>query len=129
MAKRIAKGNTKSATSLRRLPGEPGFRKKPSSEQIIEAIGEAISSIPRGRVASYGAVAAGAGYPKHIRMVPRVLNLHGDGLPWHRVTGAGGAIKIPNEAAREQRLRLEAEGVRFKNGKVDLERFGFEFGD
>lgn len=111
------------------MPGEVRFKKKADSGEIIEAIREAIASIPRGRVASYGQVAAAAGYPKHIRMVPRVLNLHGDGLPWHRVTGACGVIKTPDESAREQRLRLEAEGVRFVRGKVDLERHGFDFGE
>jgi methylated-DNA-protein-cysteine methyltransferase related protein len=93
----------------------------------VDAIREAIQSIPRGKVASYGQVAAAAGYPKHVRMVPRVLNLHGDGLPWHRVTGAGGVIKIPDESAHEQRLRLEAEGVRFRGKNVDLDSHAHTF--
>jgi methylated-DNA-protein-cysteine methyltransferase-like protein len=109
-----------------RTKGPNRFRKD-RTEDIIEAIREAIRSIPRGRVASYGQVAAAAGYPRHIRMVPRVLGLHGDGLPWHRVLGAGGAIKITDQAARDQRLRLRAEGVRFKEEKVDLAAHQHEF--
>jgi len=106
-----------------RLPAPTGFKKNRTlsrTDDVVEAIRGAIQSIPRGRVASYGQVAAAAGYPRHVRMVPRVLNLHGDGLPWHRVTGAGGAIKLAADDAREQRLRLQAEGIRFRGAKVDL---------
>ena len=60
-------------------------------------------------------------------MVPRVLNLHGDGLPWHRVTGAGGVIKLADEGAREQRLRLRAEGVSFNGDRTDLAAHGHSF--
>ena len=112
-------------TGMGRAKADAGFKNR--TEDVIDAIREAIQSIPRGRVASYGQVAAAAGYPKHVRMVPRVLNLHGDGLPWHRVTGAGGAIKIPDEAAREQRLRLQAEGVTFRGDRVDLAAHGHTF--
>jgi methylated-DNA-protein-cysteine methyltransferase related protein len=118
----------------RRLPKPLGFnksaeagRKRRATETIIEAIRETIHSIPRGRVASYGQVAAAAGYPKHIRMVPRVLGLPGGGLPWHRVLGSGGVIKVPGEHAAEQRLRLQAEGVRFKAGKADLAAHQHDF--
>ena len=97
------------------------------TEAIVQAITEVIGSIPRGKVASYGRVAAAAGYPRHIRMVPRVLNLHGDGLPWHRVLGAGGAIRLPADEAREQRLRLKAEGVGFRGMNVDLAAHEYQF--
>ena len=104
---------------LRRAPGAERFKNN-RTDDVIEAIREAIQSIPRGKVSSYGQVAAAAGYPRHVRMVPRVLNLHGDGLPWHRVLGADGLIKLPAESEREQKLRLQAEGVRFRAGKVDM---------
>ena len=41
-------------------------------------------------------------------------------LPWQRVLGAGGHIKLTGDSAIEQRLRLEAEGVRFRGRSVDL---------
>jgi len=44
----------------------------------------------------------------------------GFGLPWQRVLGAGGQIKLTGDHAIEQRLRLEAEGVRFRGRKVDM---------
>jgi len=72
-----------------------------------------IRKIPRGKVASYGSVARAAGYPGAARQVVGVLR-RSFGLPWHRVLGAGGAIKLRGDSAIEQRLRLEAEGVIFR---------------
>ena len=42
-------------------------------------------------------------------------------LPWQRIVGAGGEIKLRGEAAAEQRLRLTMEGVRFRGKRVDME--------
>jgi methylated-DNA-protein-cysteine methyltransferase-like protein len=77
-----------------------------------------ISSIPRGRVAAYSAVAAAAGYPFYHRAVARLLRTTGERVPWQRVTGVGGEIKLRGEAAFEQRFRLEREGVRFTGKRV-----------
>jgi methylated-DNA-protein-cysteine methyltransferase-like protein len=82
-------------------------------------IERAIRAIPRGKVSTYGGVAKMAGYAGAARMVARVLR-RGFGLPWQRVLGAGGVIKLTGDSAIEQRLRLEAEGVRFRGRKVDL---------
>ncbi|MBL8226547.1 MAG: MGMT family protein [Chromatiales bacterium] len=90
-----------------------------------ERIRAVVSAIPPGAVATYGQVAALAGYPRHARHVGRVLaRAGGDGLPWHRVVGAGGRIALParSPAAREQVRRLRAEGVVVTAGRVDLAR-------
>jgi len=50
------------------------------------------------------------------------------GLPWQRVLGVGGQIKLQGENAMEQRFRLEAEGVRFRGKKVDMKVHEFKFG-
>lgn len=94
-------------------------RRKDASRE--EAILDVIRRIPRGRVAAYSAVAAAAGYPLHHRLVVQLLRQRGDRLPWHRVLGAGGEIRLRGEAALEQRLRLEAEGVRFRGSRVSPE--------
>ena len=78
-----------------------------------------IRAIPRGKVLTYGGVAKAAGLPGRARMVARVLR-RGFGLPWQRVLGAGGEIKLRGDSAAEQRLRLQAEGVRFRGRKVDM---------
>jgi methylated-DNA-protein-cysteine methyltransferase-like protein len=86
-----------------------------------EAFVETIRSIPRGKVASYGQVAAAAGYPRYHRAVARLLKKMIPGeLPWQRVLGAGGEIKLSGGAAAEQKLRLRMEGVTFRGKRVDL---------
>ncbi|HEY3442227.1 MAG TPA: MGMT family protein [Paludibaculum sp.] len=95
--------------------------KKPSrtTAGASEAILNVIRSIPKGKVASYSAIAAAAGFPRHHRFVVRLLNLHGRSLPWQRVVGAGGEIKLRMGSALDQRLRLEMEGVSFRGRKVN----------
>jgi methylated-DNA-protein-cysteine methyltransferase-like protein len=91
------------------------------SELRDGAFAETIRSIPRGKVASYGQVAAAAGYPGYHRAVARFLKttIPGD-VPWQRVLGAGGEIKLAGPAAAEQRLRLRMEGVTFLGRRIDL---------
>ena len=91
------------------------------SEQRDRAIRQAVRQIPRGNVATYGQVAAAAGYPLYHRQVVQVLRKAGDSLPWHRVVGAGGRIRLQREAGDEQRLRLQMEGVGFRGQRVMME--------
>lgn len=78
-----------------------------------------IRAIPRGKILTYGGVARAAGFPGAARQVAAVLR-RGFGLPWQRVLGSGGLIKLTGDSAVEQRLRLEAEGVRFRGRRVDM---------
>lgn len=87
---------------------------------------QAIRKIPPGKVSTYGAIAKAAGFPGAARQVVRALH-SSVGLPWHRVLGAGGEIKLRGDHAIEQRLRLEAEGVRFRGRKVDMAHHEFLF--
>lgn len=86
----------------------------------------AIRQIPKGKVSTYGAVARAAGLPGAARQVTKVLH-RSFGLPWQRVLGAGGEIKLRGDSAIEQRLRLEAEGVRFRGRKVDMKQCDYKF--
>jgi methylated-DNA-protein-cysteine methyltransferase-like protein len=86
----------------------------------------AIRKIPRGQVSSYGAVARAAGYPGYARQVAQTLQGF-VGLPWHRVLGAGGEIKLRGDSAIEQRLRLQAEGVAFRGTRVNIALHEFKF--
>src|SRR5215813_1516067 len=90
-------------------------------------IEEKIRSVPRGKVSTYGAIAKAAGLPRGARQVARVLR-RSYGLPWQRILGSGGEIKCPGDYAIEQRLRLEAEGVRFRGRKVDMKACEWKFG-
>jgi methylated-DNA-protein-cysteine methyltransferase related protein len=83
-----------------------------------------VARIPRGRVITYGEVAKAAGFPRAARLTVRALQ-GGTGLPWHRVVAAGGRIALPGEEGREQRLRLEMEGVTFRGHRVRMELYGW----
>src|ERR1700761_7991166 len=83
-----------------------------------------IRSVPKGKVSTYGKVAAAAGYPLYHRAVARLLRREGlPGLPWQRIAGAGGNIQLRGEAAAEQRLRLSIEGVKFRGKRVNMEEY------
>lgn len=99
-----------------------------ANQQRDESFCRVIRSIPKGRVATYGQVAAAAGYPLYHRAVARLLRINPpESLPWQRVLGAGGQIKLPGIAGREQKLRLKMEGVKFLGGKVDMSAHQHEF--
>jgi methylated-DNA-protein-cysteine methyltransferase-like protein len=86
-----------------------------------------IRRIPKGKVSTYGAIARASGFPGAARQVAQVLH-RGFDLPWQRVLGAGGEVKLRGDSAMEQRFRLESEGVRFRGRKVDMKAHEFKFG-
>jgi methylated-DNA-protein-cysteine methyltransferase related protein len=90
---------------------------------------EAVRRIPKGRVSTYGAVAELAGLPRRARLVGTVLRQTPStrAIPWFRVINSSGRISFPlgSEAHARQRKKLEAEGVDFVGGRVDLRRFGW----
>jgi methylated-DNA-protein-cysteine methyltransferase-like protein len=85
-----------------------------------------LRSIPAGRVATYGQVAALAGGPGGARQVVRLLHSlsSSECLPWHRIVNAKGAIALAEGAGFEmQKALLEAEGIRVSpDGRIDLNR-------
>ncbi len=89
-------------------------------ERLIYEILSVVGEIPKGKVASYGQIAALIGREKNARLVGRVLShssLYGD-YPCHRVVDHAGRTAF---GWHEQRALLEEEGVRFKaNGHVDM---------
>jgi methylated-DNA-protein-cysteine methyltransferase related protein len=88
----------------------------------LEIIWHTVSTIPRGKVSTYGAVAQAAGLRGRARQVGYALRVApGElNLPWHRVLGAGGKIVFPADSReyKEQSKRLRAEGVKVKDGRV-----------
>jgi alkylated DNA nucleotide flippase Atl1 len=115
--KKISKGSRQAA--------EKEFSPDSFSRKRLR-IEAAIRKIPQGKVSTYGAVARAAGFPRGARLVARVL--HGAfGVPWQRVLGAGGEIKLRGDHAMEQRFRLQAEGVQFCGRRVDMKKCEFKF--
>jgi methylated-DNA-protein-cysteine methyltransferase related protein len=119
--------NRGSEKSSKKRVGKNSVRSIPDqSSKMRMRIEIAIRRIPKGKVSTYGAVGRAAGFPQAARQVAKVLH-RGFELPWQRVLGAGGQIKLRGDSAIEQRLRLEAEGVRFRGRKVDMKAHEFKF--
>lgn len=122
--RRKKKPSSHSVKALRRKGTTRTRTETPSP--IYARIRAAIRQIPRGKVSTYGAIARAAGFAGAARQVARALQLS-VGLPWQRVLGSGGEIKLRGDYALEQRFRLEAEGVRFRGKKVDMKTHEFKF--
>ena len=88
------------------------------------AVLKLVKKIPRGRVATYGQLATLLGRPRSARAVGQALR-RADGVPWHRVVNAQGAISRRSRMSgmMTQRIRLEQEGIVFRRGRVVLVRF------
>jgi len=85
-----------------------------------------VRRVPRGKIVTYGQVAAILGQPRGARAVGVALGaLRGarvESVPWHRVINSAGRCSHRDGFwAGIQQERLEEEGVRFDSaGKVDL---------
>jgi methylated-DNA-protein-cysteine methyltransferase-like protein len=101
--------------------------------ELTERIIEQIRGVPAGKVASYGRIAELAGNKNAARQVVRVLHTYSRqlDLPWQRILGSDGSIRLkPGGGLEVQASLLAEEGVEFsisRNGrsvKIDMERFG-----
>lgn len=96
-------------------------------QSTFEQIYEVVKQIPKGNVATYGQVAALAGNRRWARVVGYALHANPDPehIPCHRVVNRLGEVSRAFAFGGENRQiqLLEAEGVEFVDGKVDLERF------
>ena len=93
-----------------------------------ERIWAVVRRIPKGRVATYGQIAAIAGIPRHARQVGYALGAAPAGmkLPWQRVINARGEVSQRARPGSDdfQQVLLEAEGVEFdRDGRTDLRRY------
>ncbi len=89
-----------------------------------------IKAIPKGKVATYGQIAALAGKPQGSRGVGWILHSssRGHDLPWQRVIKSGGKLSFPemSEPFILQKKKLAVEGVVVENGKVDLKIYQWQ---
>ncbi|MGR9048320.1 MGMT family protein [Halobacillus faecis] len=92
---------------------------QPFTQRIIQII----HSIPKGRVMSYGQIAACAGNPRAARQVARALHSMSEKheLPWHRVVNAKGEIAVKDPS--RQRQLLEKEGVVVIHDKISMREY------
>jgi methylated-DNA-protein-cysteine methyltransferase related protein len=98
---------------------------------FTEKVIAVITSIPYGRVATYGNIAAAAGNPRGARQVARILHSCSSSyqLPWHRVVSSNGQISLPEGAGREEQASmLSGEGVEIPRSlRIDLGKYRWNF--
>ena len=86
-----------------------------------------LRSVPRGKVVTYGQIAARFGNAKLARAVGNALHRNPDGekYPCYKVVSAGGALseRYAFGGKQAQQRRLERDGISVVNGRVDLSRY------
>ena len=112
--------------------GDASVFREPDATERFERIYQVVRQIPRGKVATYGQVAALAGNRKWSRVVGYALHVNPEPgvIPCHRVVNRLGE---PSKAfafggVNRQIELLEAEGVKFKDGKVEMNLYRWEVG-
>ena len=100
------------------------------SDSPAKRIYEAVKMIPKGKVATYGQIAAMAGNPKMSRAVGNALHKNPDpaGIPCFRVVNAKGELSgaFAFGGPGVQQKLLEEDGVEVRQGRVDLQKYGFQ---
>jgi methylated-DNA-protein-cysteine methyltransferase-like protein len=79
-----------------------------------------VKKIPRGKVMTYGQLARAVRLPGGARAAGRSMaaSPSGQGVPWHRVVGAGGKLLIREPHASLQRKLLETEGLQLAEKRI-----------
>lgn len=94
------------------------------NKTFFERVYTLIRTIPAGKVATYGQVAALVGNPKAARAVGMCMKINPDAprTPCHRVVAADGSLTgySAREGIKSKKEMLLAEGVKFVGEKVDL---------
>ncbi len=87
----------------------------PSAERERRIV-DVLMALGEGEVTTYGDVADVAGYPKHSRLVGRILATTDEEVPWWRVVNAAGRL-VAGDRRRQTEL-LAAEDVVVRDGRV-----------
>ena len=94
------------------------------NRQFFKQVYAVVRTIPRGKVLTYGQIAALLGSPYMARQVGWAMHGCPKGLPWQRVVGAGGKILVNSLSAGGgallQRRLLELEGVHFAGHRINM---------
>jgi len=102
-------------------PPKKPARKAAGSWNVIYKL---VKQIPRGSVITYGGVAKKIRLRGGARVVGYAMAAcpNGSGIPWHRVIGASGHLRLSEPLVSLQRRLLESEGVQFIGRRADIER-------
>jgi len=89
-------------------------------KERVEAI---VAQIPKGRVMTYGQIAALCGNPQAARIVGGIAHFGNPDLPWQRVVNKKGGLASGYPGGREaHKVHLEQEGVKVKSNYVEVEK-------
>ena len=99
-------------------------------KNTFELIYDVVRRIPRGKVATYGQVAALAGNPRWSRVVGYALHVNPEPgvIPCHRVVNRFGepSAAFAFGGVNEQIILLQEEGVELTDGRVDLKKYNWD---
>lgn len=101
---------------------------KKDNESIYEIIYQVVRQVPRGRVTTYGAIAAAIGVRSGARMVGYAMNScqhTRPRVPAHRVVNRNGMLTGKHHFGAPDRMQqlLEKEGIKIADDKVvDFDR-------
>lgn len=118
------------SVSKKRTKSKPGRFARPKN--FYEAVYRVVVLIPRGRVMTYGQIAAILGAPRAARAVGYAMRACPENIPWQRVINGKGQISARSQVERPvlQKLMLETEGVKFdKTDTCDLEKLRWDPAD
>lgn len=90
-----------------------------------------VKMIPKGKVVSYGQVAASCGHPRASRQVGGILGALGVevGVPWWRVVNRDGIITIKNHIVtkEQQKALLKKDGVKVSNSNsINMSKYRYK---
>lgn len=97
-------------------------------ESIYDAIYDVVRAVPKGRVTTYGAVAAAIGAKSGARLVGYAMNLSTNvkpKVPAHRVLNRNGMLSGKHHFSPPEKMQqlLEKEGIKVENDTVvDFQR-------
>lgn len=97
---------------------------KSSDNRFRRRVEAVVGRIPRGRVMTYGQIAALCGNARAARIVGGIAHFGDPGLPWQRVVNKSGGLAAGYPGGRHAHAEhLRAEGVAVSEDmRVDVER-------
>jgi methylated-DNA-protein-cysteine methyltransferase related protein len=107
-------------------------RLHPVDDVVVERVLRAVEQVPRGRVVSYGDLAALGGIGP--RQVGTIMRIYGSNVTWWRVTSSSGDLPAPLMDEARERWALEGillkpngRGCRIAEYRADLARLGADY--
>lgn len=82
---------------------------------------DAVESIPKGKVTTYGHIAKAAGRPKAARYITGIIGQHpqAEKLPWHRIVYSNGTVWLTEKYVAKRKKLYKQEGIILKGTKIE----------